>query len=170
MGERVTYKLRSIIVVRGGDSPVYFRPLKTPSNSIGDPSIGCGNWRHRAKRAPGEVGGNAGPHCPSTSGSGTSRKSRGCPPGLLPAPGPGAVGRSSQITFLRWVDREREMDSRGFGEISKSPCDFNTLANTTRLFPQTGSPSGDWGKKKIPNTFTFGKLKGLRVYVCACVC
>lgn len=143
VGERVTYKLQCIIVVRGGDSPVYFRPLKTPSNSIGDPSIGCGNWRHRAKCAPGEVGGNAGPHCPFTSGSGTPRKSRGCPPGLRPAPGPGVVGSSSQITFLRRVDWEQETDSRGFGEMNKSPRDYNTLANTTRLFPQTSSPSGD---------------------------
>lgn len=60
------------------------------------------------------------------------------------------------------------MDSRGFGEISKSPRNYNTLANTSSLFPQTGSPSGDWGKK-FPNTFTFGKLKGLLVYLCASV-
>lgn len=92
--------------------------------------------------------------------------------GLLSAPtrGLGLAGRSSQTTFLRWVDSERETDSKDF-EKSKTPQKYNTLAAQAAerrcAFPTDGlcirglgGKEKKKGEKKIPNTFTFGKLKG----------
>lgn len=113
---------------------LYFRPLEVPSNSIRDPTIGCGNWRHPAKFAPGEVGGNAGPYCPFTSGCDTSGKSCGSPPGrpvgkagcsLRPRVGWGRrVAPAKPLFFVEWTVRERPT-----AKISRR---VKPLTNTTR--------------------------------------
>lgn len=150
---------------------MYFRPRQTASNSIGDPSIGCGNWRQRAKFAPGEVGGNAGPYCPLHEWVRHSREERrrqrsgaaGC--SLRPRVGWGWRVAPAKITFLRWVGGWAGGRERPTAKISGRRV--KRLANTTRCaVPADGLPIRGLGvggrerERKNPQYFYLWKIEG----------
>lgn len=153
---------------------MYFRPRQTASNSIGDPSIGCGNWRQRAKFAPGEVGGNAGPYCPLHEWVRHSREERrrqrsgaaGC--SLRPRVGWGWRVAPAKITFLRWVGGRAGGRERPTAKISGRRV--KRLANTTRCaVPADGLPIRGLGvggrererKKKSPILLPLENRRGI---------